>query len=379
MRKLLAIICLIGAATSFFSSEIWAEAPFREKLVDGFHYPRVVRLAHGPVETHGMLVASTNGVIFQSVDDGTTWKKISVVPNPTDSPFRCCSALYELPRNVGDLAAGTLLSSATVRIGSTFEIDLYKSSDGGRSWTYVGIPVVGGRTGGGGKRGVWEPEFTIGRGGALILLWSDETDPCCSQKLSQMRTYDGITWRDRKDTLTSRVQDDRPGMVGVSLLPGGQYFMTYEMCGPSAGCAVFYRLSSDGWNYGDPTWLGIKATTATGQFLVHAPTNAWTPVANSPNGAVLIVGQMMREANGQTSSLNGATVLISRSLGAAGSWDSIAAPVMVPGARGNQPCTNYSSALLPSVDGSMLLELASEGTKKHCSTYFASAPTKIRP
>ena len=374
MQRYLRPLRMLGAILALlcFGATASTAAPSNE-LVNGYHYPRVVRLSHGSAAVNGTLVASTNGVIFRSVDEGATWKRISVVPSPTQDAFRCCSTLYEMPQAVGSLQAGTLLSAATVRANGAFEIDLYKSVDQGRTWTSLGIPVVGGATGGGGKQGVWEPEFAVGRGGALILFWSDETDPCCSQKLAQMRTFDGVTWQDRKNTVASRVRLDRPGMVTVSKLPNGHYFMSYEMCGPSKGCAASYRVSPDGWNYGDPAWLGSVATTTKGQYFVHAPTNAWSPLPGSANGAVLMVGQTFRESDGSFSSLNGNVILSNRSADGAGPWSITTAPVPVLRARGDQPCTNYSSALLPSRNGAKLLELASDGTRNECSTYFGTA------
>ena len=68
-----------------------------------------------------------------------------------------------------------------------------------------------------------------------------------------------MTWRDSSDAVASTVQSDRPGMIVVSNLPSGSYFMSYEICGdPVTGpeCAAYYRTSRDGWNYGPPSDLG---------------------------------------------------------------------------------------------------------------------------
>ncbi|WP_445145883.1 hypothetical protein [Dyella sp. Tek66A03] len=48
-------------------------------------YPRVVRLIHGPVNTYGRLIASTNGTMFQSTDNGASWSSLGTVPTVSGS------------------------------------------------------------------------------------------------------------------------------------------------------------------------------------------------------------------------------------------------------------------------------------------------------
>jgi len=209
------------------------------------------------------------------------------------------------------------------------------------------------------------------------MFWSDETDPCCSQKLSQIRTYNGSSWQDRTDTVRSTIPGDRPGMITVSKLPNGHFFMSYELCGPAA-CTVFSRTSTDGWNYGDPANMGTKVQTAAGQYLEHAPLNKWSPSVLSSNGAILLVGQVMYESNGSVSPSNGKVLFVNTNADGAGNWYTIAAPVQVPGAYDNY-CPNYSSALLPAADGSRILELASDYLNGGCIVYFASEPWNRLP
>jgi len=107
-------------------------------------YPRVVRLQHGPANTYGRLIASTNGIIFQSNDNGATWSLLGNVPTVGGSSERCCATLYELPQQVGSLPAGTLISAASYFSGSTPAIEVYTSSNQGASWVYHSTPVVRG-------------------------------------------------------------------------------------------------------------------------------------------------------------------------------------------------------------------------------------------
>ncbi len=329
-------------------------------------YPRVVRLEHGPVSVRGRLIASTNGIIFQSTDNGANWSLLGPVPTIGGSTERCCATLYELPQQVGSLAAGTLISAASYFSGGTPAIEVYVSTDQGHSWSYHSTPVIGGD----GSHGLWEPEFEVANDGALVMFWSDETDACCSQKLAQIRSYNGTSWQDKTDTVRSTIQGDRPGMITVSHLPDGHFFMSYELCGPAA-CTVFSRVSVDGWNFGDPTNMGTRVQTATGQYLEHAPLNRWSPSVLSSNGAILLVGQVMYESNGSVSPSNGKVLFVNTNTDGSGNWYTIAAPVQVPAAYDNY-CPNYSSALLPAEDGSNILELASDYLNGGCITYFAS-------
>jgi hypothetical protein len=330
-------------------------------------YPRLVRLSHGSPSVNGQVIASTNGNIFVSTNNGASFSFLRTVPTANGSTERCCATLFEMPQQVGSLQAGTLLSAASYYSGSTPAIEVYTSTDQGRTWSYSSTPVLAGD----GNHGLWEPEFKIASDGALVMFWSDETDPCCSQKLAQIRTYDGTTWRDKTNTVASTIQSDRPGMPVVSKLPSGAYFMSYELCGPAA-CTVFSRTSTDGWNFGTPSNMGTKIQTLSGQFFEHAPANVWSPSVISSNGALLLVGQVLLESNGSVSAQNGQVLFANLSSNASGAWYTIAAPVQVPTAYDNY-CPNYSSALLPATDGSNILEMASDyNSNNQCVTYFAS-------
>src|SRR5438105_470561 len=358
-------------------------------------YPRLVRLSHGPASSSGWIVASTTGKLFVSKDDGKSFTYLADAPARDESRVRCCEALYELPQAVGSLPAGTLLYSATYSIASTTSapslaigtrpramqdmgtpaIEIYTSSDQGAHWSYHSAPVSG--RGEKGAGGLWEPEFTVERDGALVMFWSDETYSCCSQKLSKIRTYDGITWKDSSDVVASTIQADRPGMIVVSRLPTGLYFMSYEICGdPLTGprCAAYYRTSRDGWNYGPASDLGKKIQTTAGQYFEHAPANSWSPSPLSPNGVILVIGQVLHDPDGSVAEQNGKVLFMTALLDGSGLWSAIPAPVEVPYSYDN-PCPNYSSALMPTQDGKALLELASDYyALGKCGMFFATEP-----
>lgn len=335
-------------------------------------YPRLVRLAHGT--QNGTVLASTVGAganpaasIYASTDNGITWNLRSTVPVASGSALRCCGTLYELPQSVGSLPAGTLYYAASYLVGSTPAIEVYTSSNEGQTWSYSSTPYENGD----GSHGLWEPQFTVADDGALVVFWSDETDPCCSQKLAQARTYNGTTWQNRSNTVASDIQVDRPGMAVVTKLPSGTYFMTYELCGPAA-CSVFFRTSVDGWDYGTASNIGTSIQTTAGQWFEHAPTNIWSPSVISSSGAILVVGQVLMQANGSVDPENGKVFFVNLTSDLSGPWYTIQSPVQIPNAYNNY-CPNYSSAILPATDGSSILELASAYNSNNvCSSYFAT-------
>ena len=345
-------------------------------------YARVLRLSHNAnASLNGAIVASVVAfpstgaeVDIYSSANGAQFTKIGAITDSSMKGGLCCGTLYELPSKVGNLAPGTLLWSGSVGQSSTtqpMQLEVYASSDQGHTWTYLSNCATGatiGTTAG----GLWEPQFTVASDGALVCFYSDEQQAGHSQLIHQVRSYDGIHWQDSTFTIASTVQADRPGMAVVTKLPNGTYFMSYELCGPAA-CTVFDRISPDGWNWGDPTNMGNRVVTAAGQWLEHAPTNAWAPSVASANGTILLVGQMMYDSDGQVSSGNGVTILTNHTVDGTGAWSTMPAPVQVPNAYNNY-CPNYSSPLLPSVDGQSVLELASAYNGSTCEMYYGTGP-----
>ena len=393
--ELLKTYGLIGCMVLLLAAPVGAKAATGTFLPQATVYPRLVRLTYGPTASNGWIVASTTGKLFVSKDDGKTFAFLSEAPVQPSSRPRCCATLYELPRAVGSLAAGTLLYSATYSSGITNPpqprspgaqartpreqgnpaIEIYVSTDQGAHWAYHSTPVQG--RGEKGTGGLWEPQFSVSRDGALVMFWSDETYNCCSQKLSKIRTTDGVTWKDSSDAVASVVQGDRPGMIIVNELPSNIYFMSYEICGdPATGpkCAAYYRISRDGWNYGPASNLGKRIETADGQYFEHAPASIWSPSPISPNGVILVVGQVLHNKDNSVASQNGKIIFMNPLLDGSGPWAPIKAPVEVPNSYDN-PCPNYSSALLPVQEGSALLEFATDFYElRKCGTYFATKP-----
>jgi hypothetical protein len=341
-------------------------------VTDGF-YPRVIqRAAGGIVASVVRALPSGHGgaTIFASDDEGLSFHEIGAVNDPRTSVGVCCGTLFELPRAVGAMPAGTLLYSASIG-GDTpaqpMALPIWKSADGGRTWTFLANIAVASKPRRNG--GLWEPEFAVLDDGTLTAHWSDETDSAHSQKLVVARSSDGITWRDQHDTIALAAFGDRPGMANVRK-SGNGWLMSYEVCG-SNGCAAFTRTSTDGWSWGDRTNIGFPIATIDGLHFRHAPTLAWS-AAPGESGRFLVIGQMTYDANGAVARENG-TLVFSSPEGGTHAWYTIPAAVPIPEAKDNF-CPNYSSSLLPLENGTVALELASRWDGSLCKTYFARSP-----
>lgn len=345
-------------------------------------YPRAIRLEHNGA-ANGRVLASVvtfngnNGIgaIHESTDGGATFRQVGGVADPESAGGQglCCSTLFELPRQVGTLAPGTLLwaaSSGADEQNRRMALRVWRSNDVGRTWSYLSTCATANGTG-----GLWEPEFSVAADGALVCHYADETDPAHNQKLAAARSYDGVTWQDRRNTVASSWEPDRPGMPMVRRLPDGTYFMSYEICNPGGQyqCVVHYRTSPDGWNWGDPASLGYRPETVDGKYFRAAPTIAWTPApGGGANGRLLLIGQQLLNRDGTPAADSGRTILANTENGT-GPWYEIEAPVHVAAPTATY-CPNYSSPLLPSADGRTVLEIATDWDGGVCRPYVATGP-----
>ncbi len=157
--------------------------------------------------------------------------------------------------------------------------------------------------------------------------------------------------------------------------------MVYEICGVPGqyDCAVYVRTSPDGANWGDPSDTGQRIAAVSGRYFTHTPTIAVVPGkgVGAPS-RVILVGQLLEEADGTQAAGNGATLMVSEN-DARGPWRELPAPVAVPGAYNNY-CPNYSSTLVPSLDGQRVLEIATDyAADGACKAYFATGGLTRRP
>ncbi len=360
-------------------------SPTETLLRDGVGlYPRAVQLAHSKIagktagEANGRILASVVtfeagdglGAIYESTDGGKSFAQVGMVADPDAAGGRglCCATLYEVPQQVGATPAGTLLWAASVGQDSgsarRMALRIWRSTDVGRSWRYLSSCAVAPNSG-----GLWEPEFSVDKKGRLVCHFADETEqPRYNQLLARVVSEDGgKTWGEKKYTVAASNPSYRPGMPVVRPLNDGSYFMTYEICALPGqyDCAVFYRRSQNGDDWGSPTDLGQRIQSNTGAYFTHAPTFTVTP-----DGKLLLAGQLLNNEDGSLAKGNGTTLMVNLANGE-GTWFEIPAPVKVPEAFNNY-CPNYSSPLLPLGGGKRVLELASDYSGGPCKTFYAT-------
>lgn len=302
--------------TKEFKGVVFAPRKNEIKPGGGVLYPRVIEL-HSAGEESGTLLAAFEYYadrepavipVYKSTDGGRTWEHLSDVEDTKNNwGMRFQPVLFELPAQCGDLPAGTVLFAGNSIPMQAFEKDnppdyigtelqLYVSRDHGRTWeyrssfAYGGVPVeynwdcLG---------PVWEPYIYLNAYGEITIVYSDEkphTERILNQCLAVTSSSDGgRTWSDSRLVVAIPDGNRRPGMAIVTKLPNGKYFMCYEIVNdPDEG--IYYKISDDGMDYGDPALYGTRAETADGRYVGSMPYCVWTK-NGGPNGTIILSGK----------------------------------------------------------------------------------------
>lgn len=302
--------------TKDFSGVVFAPRKDEIKPGGGVLYPRVIELHHAGEENGTLLAAFEYYAdrepavipIFKSKDGGKTWEHLSDVEDTKNHwGMRFQPVLFELPQQCGDLPAGTILFAGNSIPMQAFQPDnppdfvgtqlqLYISRDRGQTWEYRstfahgGVPVeynwdcLG---------PVWEPFLYLNAYGELTAVFSDEkphTERILNQCLAVISSPDGgQTWGEAKLVVAIPDGNRRPGMAIVTKLPNGKYFMCYEIVNdPDQG--IYFKISDDGVDFGDPALYGTRAETADGKFVGSMPYCVWTK-NGGPNGTIILSGK----------------------------------------------------------------------------------------
>lgn len=200
-----------------------------------------------------------NFPVYESLDNGQTWSSnpVGYIEDTHNNWGMCdCPQLYELPDALGDLPKGTLIciGDAVPMDLSKTSLDMYYSTDLGRTWTYKSTVAIGGKNIMGDDP-VWEP-FILYYNNKLICYYSDETDPKYAQKIVHRTSTDGIHWSDAVDDVAWEKESLRPGMPVVAQMQNGYFIMTYESVG-FEGLPTNYKISKypndpEQWEAADP-------------------------------------------------------------------------------------------------------------------------------
>ena len=351
------------------------EAPVGTPIAAGVGYAVAVRLAHQrPPSADGALLLAfeedgMGGVpLYESRDDGRSWRLLRHVTDTTHAgdrrwQLRWQPNLVELDRAAGLLAPGTLLLSANATRsdarGRVVEehLQVYASSDAGRSWRYVSDIVDGaGRPEDPGNGGVWEPDIRVLPDGRLVAYYSSEKHKRegYNQLLAHKVSADGgLTWGAETIDVARPGEVERPGMAVVERTPGGGYLMSYEdIDGPNNG-QVFIKSSPDGLSWGAPADRGTPVRTLSGGWPAASPVVRWFD-DGSPRGVLVVAA----ERGGGTGDPDGRTLYWNAD-GGRGSWWRMPAPVRK--LTGNIHA-GWTQALLPSADGRELINITSSSS-----------------
>lgn len=257
LRKIVSsVICcsfLICTAAAGLSASAYGPStlytPSSSAPSPGALYARAMQASDGSMYATFEQYSSGTPVfpIYKSTNNGQTFTQVGSV-NDTQHGYgmRYQPFLYELPQAIGNMPEGTLLCAGNCIPNdlSTTEIDLYKSTDSGVSWTYVSTIATGGRADPNGQNDpVWEP-FLLVANNKLICYYSDETDSAHNQKIVHKTTTNGTAWSSLVEDVALEDSSLRPGMPVVAKLQNNNYIMTYEIVGES-GNPCKYKISSN--------------------------------------------------------------------------------------------------------------------------------------
>lgn len=221
--------------------------------------------------------------IFESTDHGGSWNQVGDVKDTQHGwGMRYQPTLYELPEKVGDMPAGTLIcaGNAIPTNLSQTSIDLYKSTDHGRTWTFLSTVDHGGAAdlSLSSNGPVWEPSLiTINH--QLVCYYSDQKVK--PQTIDHRTSSDGIHWSDEKEDANIG------GMPVVAQMANGKYIMSYEGYrsitnndpNQATGITTWVKYSDNGLDW-DATNPGTKIAGTKGSPYVTV-LNDGTIVLNS--------------------------------------------------------------------------------------------------
>jgi hypothetical protein len=330
----------------------------------GTLYSRVIELKHSSTSNGSLLVTFEQYSfdtpvfpIYRSMDQGESWTLHSNVSDTKNNwGMRYQPFLYELPQSVGDLPAGTILcagNSIPSDMSST-ELLLFKSLDGGLTWSYMSTIVAGGRAiydPKGPDTPVWEPFLALDKFGRLVCYYSDEgfKDQNFHQLLVHKVSNDGgLTWGDPVIDVAIPDGVTRPGMPIVAKLPDDTYIMVLEVVG-LPNVPVYYKRSADGLDWGDPYDLGTPIQDENGYFPSGTPYIIWTPYGGG-NGMLIVSGRMSCSPNGELQSCD---FLVNYQLGA-GAWHRVTSPL----AYNTNNFSGYSRSMTPLSDQQSLIHVS---------------------
>ena len=363
-------------------------------------YPSITELKYqSNPENNGKLIATmsisamefeidgpTSACVMMSEDKGLTWKALAR-PQETLRPelgsVGSMAHIYELPAQVGDMPAGTLLYSYNAvnydhpdGIDGSSILALWRSYDCGVTWEeYVIIDEAKGI-----KEGIWEPFMIYSEEDQyLYCFYSDDSDPDHDQKVVYKRSKDGVNWEGEGGKIGTGTGKDvepvdvvaindfkyRPGMPVITKMGNGEYFIVYEQFGDWKGCPIFYKTTKDLSDWGDPNDPGTLIKTPDGTQLSSGPACIWADVGGEC-GTLIVTAK----AGG-----NKGYMLVSTDYGK--TWEKIDNPISGTPIKGEGDRVCYSPAFWLSTDGKTIYYINSTNARKNPTTAQTVAFARI--
>ena len=132
LRRLLSFAVLLLSAAGAFAAEPSLFQDLRWRLIGPFRGGRVLAVAGIPEEPQHFYFGSVNGGVWETRDAGRTWQ-----PLFDAQPVGSIGALAVAPSNPRVIYAGS--GEADMRNDIAQGNGIYKSADGGRTWSFAGL------------------------------------------------------------------------------------------------------------------------------------------------------------------------------------------------------------------------------------------------
>ena len=272
----------------------------------GASYPRVIQLQHyAPGKGHLLVTFAGGGgsmPIYRSTDNGETFHFFSELTRLRGQP-----TIYELPLKMGEFPAGTIMAAGGFEQPDPTKRMLAAnySTDGGKTWQYLSTFAEGGpgRYDPADRAGlslqqnpVFEPYLYADAKGRLVVYFSDERhkrDGYSQLNAHRVSNDGGRTWGDLVYDVAIPDGLTRPGMAVVTRVGNGAFFMTYEMVSMPGYALeprsnpVYFKVSDDGLNWGDPKHPGTLIQDRWRQFPQATPYIVWSPWP-APKGTLIV-------------------------------------------------------------------------------------------
>ncbi len=339
-------------------------------------YPAITELCYqSDPKNNGKLIVTASAIaavgdkttlacVMMSSDKGKSWECIArpkEVLRPELGNVGTMAHIYELPVKLGEMPAGTLLYSYNSVNYGTMEdrksgnsiLAVWRSFDCGYTWEeYVVIDEAGGI-----REGVWEPfMYYCEEDGYLYCFYSDDSDPAHDQKISYKRSKDGVSWEgeggkigsgtgmdvEPVDIIAVDKFDYRPGMVALTKMGNGEYFMAYEQFGDWGGCPIFYRTTKNLADWGEKNDEGTRITDGEGSIMMSAPAAIWTKQGGEC-GTLIVTSKI---------SSNNGFMMVSFDYGK--TWEKVQDPLASRATEALKRRIGYSALFWPSSDGKSL-------------------------